>query len=780
MTTLGNDVLRKEAWDKVTGAAKYNVDEVLRNILHAKILTSIYAHANIKSIDTYEASKEQGVISILTGNSCDVLFGELIDDRPPIAKDKVRYYGEPVAVVVADCEQTAQRAASMIKVEYEQLPVINSVIESIKKDATLIHENLMNYTLESRFVYPQENSNMFDVVKVKKGDIEKGWEESKVIVEGNFTEPQADHAAMEVRNARAEILPDGTVLINSSTQAPFSVKKYISKYFKIEEGKVVVHTPLVGGAFGGKATVQLEILAYLASRSVDGRPVKIANSREEDINTSPCKMGVEAKIKLGADSNGIIKAAEMTFMVDGGAYSNISPRLAKAIVVDCSGPYNIENLSCDAMSVYTNHIYATSFRGFSHASHAFCLERMLDKLSLKLNIDPLELRMRNAITIGSYSPSQVKITKSNTGDIVTCLEKLKKLINWDEGNRIELDNGKVRTKGISCFWKTSDSSTDASSGVLITFNSDGSINLNCGVVEIGPGSKTALAQIIAEKLKMPVNKVNVVMNVNTQTSPVHWKTVASMSTYMAGNATLRAAEDLITQLKRAAATYLKCSPDYLDVANMRVYLKEDPTIYVAFKDIVYGLKHANGNATEGHMFGRGSFIMNRLTHLDPNTGIGKAGPSWTLGAQAVEIEFDNTDYTYRFVKAATVIDAGKVINPKTAKGLVMGGMSMGLGLGSREELIYSEDGTMKTSSFRTYKMMRYGENPEYLVDFVETPDLSAPYGARGIAEHGIIGIPGALGNAISLASGIDVDKIPITPEYIWSKKEGGNGTIDTK
>ncbi len=778
MTTLGNDILRKEAWDKVTGAAKYNVDEILKNILHAKILTSIYAHANIKSIDTSDALKEQGVISILTGNDCDVLFGDLIDDRPPIAKNKVRYYGEPVAVVIADCEQTAQRAASMIKVEYEQLPVINSIADSIKGDAPLIHENLMNYTLESNFVYPQENSNIFDVVKVRKGDMDKGWRESKVIVEGSFTEPQADHAAMEVRNVRAEILPDGTVIINTSTQAPFSVKKYISKYFKIEEGKVVVHTPLVGGAFGGKATVQLEILAYLASRSIDGRPVKIANSREEDINTSPCKMGLEAKIRLGSDSNGIIKAAEMTFMVDGGAYSNISPRLAKAIAVDCSGPYNIENLSCDSLSVYTNHTYATSFRGFSHASHAFCMERIIDKLSIKLGIDPLELRKRNAVTLGNYSPTQVKITKSNAGDLVTCLEKLKKLINWDEGNKIVLDNGKVRTKGISCFWKTSDSPTDASSGVLATFNSDGSINLNCGVVEIGPGSKTAVAQIMAEKLKMPVDKINVVMNVNTQTSPVHWKTVASMSTYMAGNAAFRAAEDLIIQLKRAAAIYLKCSTDYLDVANMRVYLKEDPTVYVSFRDIVYGIKQSNGNATGGHIFGRGSFIMNRLTHLDKNTGIGKAGPSWTLGAQAVEIEFDNTDYTFRLVKAATVIDAGKVINPKTARGLVMGGMSMGLGLGSREELIYNEDGIMQTTSFRTYKMMRYGENPEYFVDFVETPDLSAPYGARGIAEHGIIGIPAALGNAISLAAEIDVDKMPITPEYIWSKKTGGK--IDTK
>ncbi|WIV12405.1 xanthine dehydrogenase family protein molybdopterin-binding subunit [Proteiniborus sp. MB09-C3] len=774
MTILGKSILKKEAWDKVNGSAKYNVDEVVKNVLHAKMLTSIYAHAKIISIDTSKALREPGVKSIITGNDFDILFGTIINDRPPIAKDKVRYYGEPVAVVVADSEQTAQHAASMIEIEYEPLPVVNSVSEAIKEDAPLIHEYLMNYTRELPYVYPQANTNIYDIVKIRKGDMNRGWSESEVIVEGNFTIPQADHAAMEVRNVRSEILNDGTVLISTSTQAPFSVKEYISKHFKLDEGKIIVHTPLVGGAFGGKAAVQLELIAYLASRSVGGRPVKIANSREDDISSSPCKMGLEARIKIGADSSGKIKAAEMVFIVDGGAYSDISPRLAKAIAVDCSGPYNIENLSCDSKSVYTNHVYATSFRGFSHASHAFCIERMMDKLALKLGIDPLELRLRNAIFEEDHSPTQVKITKNNTGNLALCIEKLKQLINWDEGIKIDLDNGKVRTKGISCFWKTSNSPTDASSGVFLSFNYDGSINLNCGVVEIGPGTKTTLAQILAEKMKMDVDKINVVMNVNTQSSPKHWKTVASMSTYMAGKATLRAAEDLIGQLKSVAAMVLRCTPEDLEVENMRVFLKQDPTIFIAFKDIVNGYQYQNGNSIEGQILGRGSFIMSRLTHLDPETGEGKAGPSWALGAQAVELEFDKADYTYRLIKAATVIDAGRVLNPLAAKGLIMGGMNMGLGLGSREEFLYGIDGTILTTSFRTYKLMRYGENPEYLVDFVETPDISAPYGARGIAEHGIIGIPGALGNAIALAAEIDVDQIPITPEYIWKKKQGGN------
>lgn len=771
--TIGRSIQRKEAWDKVTAMAKYTDDYIVPGILQAKLVTSPHAHAKIKSIDISEAVKAPGVQAVLTGSNFPILCGVVLEDRPPLAIDKVRYFGEPVALVVANSEREAMGAVKRVKVEYELLPVVNSPSEALKSNAPIIHENLGLYKHAVETVYPEPNTNIAQRIKIRKGDMAKGWAESEVVVEASYALPQSDHIAMETRNARAEIHADGHVVISSSTQAPFSVKKLISQYFGVEEGKVTVKTPLVGGGFGGKAPVQLEILAYMASKSVSGRIVKIANSREEDIVTSPCRLGLEARIKLGATKDGMLKAAEMTYLVDTGAYTDIGPRLAKAIAVDCTGPYNIENVWCDSLCVYTNHPYVTSFRGFGHASYTFCVERTLDKLAVTLGIDPLELRVKNAIVPGKTTPTQVKTTLSNIGNLTACLEKLKESINWNEGIRMDIGGNKVRAKGVSCFWKTSNSPTDAVSGVLLTFNKDGSINLNSGVVEYGPGMKTTLAQILAEKMEMDINRIHVKLEVDTQVSPEHWKTVASMTTYMAGKAVLRAAEDLIRQLRNLAAVAMRCPPEDLVIAEEKVYLKQDPDRYIVFADLVHGYKYPGGNAVEGQILGHGSFVMSHITDLDKETGKGKPGPAWTVGAQAVEVEFDTKEFTYRLVKAATVVDAGKVLNPKTARGLITGGMCMGLGIGSREAFSYDTEGKVLTTSLRTYKMMHIGEEPEYIVDFIETPQEDAPYGARGFAEHGIIGMPAALANALSSAAQIDLDQLPLTPETIWMTKPGG-------
>ncbi|WP_027624941.1 xanthine dehydrogenase family protein molybdopterin-binding subunit [Clostridium lundense] len=770
---IGVSIPRKEAFDKVTGVAKYTDDTQLPGTLYAKMLTSRYAHAKIKFIDVSEARKAQGVQQVITGEYLPVLCGPVIEDRPPIARDRVRYYGEPIAVVIANSEQEAMKALKLINVEYEPLPVVNSISDALKPGATLIHENMGDYKHAVEDVYPELNTNISDRIKIRKGDATKGWAESEIAVSGSFFLPQSDHIAMETRSVRAQIMPDGKIIIYTSSQAPYAVKRRLSKIYNIPEGNIVVKVPLVGGGFGGKAAVQLEFIAYLASKAVNGRLVTIANSREEDIKTSPCRIGVEGNLKIGATKDGIIKVLEARYMVDGGAYADSGPRMAKAMAVDCSGPYNIENIWCDSICVYTNHTYVTAYRGFGHTEYTFCMERMMDKLAAKLGMDPLELRIKNAIKPGQYTPTQVKTTLSNIGKLEDCLTKLKELAKWDEGQVIKTEGGMIKAKGMGCFWKTSDSPADAVSGAFLTFNTDGSINLNTGAIEMGPSTKTTLAQILAERLKMDVSRIHVMMEVDTQASPEHWKTVASMTTFMAGRAVLRAAEDLIRQLKSLAATVMKSPPEDLEVAEEKVYLRQDPEIYVSFKDLVRGYKEPNGLAVDGQILGRGSFIMSHITDIDEETGKGKPGPAWTVGAQAVEIEYDPANFTYRFLKAITVIDAGKIINPKTTRGLLMGGINMGFGIATREAFEYDGDARLQTTTLRTYKPMRLGENPEYIIDFIETPQIDAPFGARGLAEHGIIAIPAAFANAISHAAEYEFDKLPITPESIWKAKTGG-------
>mgnify|MGYP000864367115 CR=1 FL=1 len=773
LKVVGQSIERKDYADKVRGIAKYTVDYVSEGYLHARMLTSPYAHANIKSIDTSGVWEVAGVQAVLTGDCYPGYVGVLLEDRPIIAKDKVRYHGEPVAVVVANNEYQAKKAVEMIKVEYEPLPVVNSPTEAIKSDAPLVHENIEQYR-RLKEVYPELNTNIASRVKIRKGDIGKGWAESEVSIESNFSLPQSDHVALEQRNARAEIKPDGKVIIYTSSQSPFMVRKMLSRYFGIDDGMIVVNTPVVGGAFGGKAAIQLEFIAYLASKAVDGRPVKLVNTREEDMISSPVRIGLDAKVKLGSTKDGIIKAAEITYLVDGGAYSDMAVGITKSIAADCTGPYKIDNVWCDSLCMYTNHPYATSFRGFGHASISFAIERAMDMLAKKLDIDPLELRIKNAIASGDTTPTQTGLTTSNIGDLPKCITRVGELINWVEGPIVDLGNNKIKAKGIGCFWKTSSTPTDAISAAVVIFNPDGSMNLSIGSVELGPGTKTVLAQILAEKMKVDINKVHVNMDVNTQFDPIHWKTVASMTTYMVGRAVIEAADDAIRQLKGMAAIVLRCPPADLEVGEGRVFIKDNPNIYIDITEIVHGYKYENGNGIGGQIIGRGSFIMRHLSKMDKETGKGNPGPFWTVGAQAVEVEFDTRYCTYEVLKVATVMDVGKVINPKAAEGVVTGGVNMGIGLGSREYFIYNDNGIIQNPRLRGYKVMRFGEEPDYITEFIETPQIDGPYGGRGFGEHGILGVPAALGNSLSLAAGVDLNNLPLLPEYIWKTRNEGN------
>jgi CO/xanthine dehydrogenase Mo-binding subunit len=769
LDVIGKSVIRKEALDKVTGRAMYTNDHQSVKMLSCKMVISPYGHAKIISIDTTEAWKIPGVRAIIAGERFP-LVGEAIRDRPPIAVDRVRYHGEPVALVVADTPGEAKKAADKIKVLYELLPVVNSPTQAFQKNAPLVHEHLGEYKKEDDS-YPVPGTNIATHIKIRKGNMEKGWAESETTVEASFSFAPSDHVAMETRCSIAEIRPDGNINITTSSQAPFMVKKLIADYFDEDIGKIIVHTPLVGGAYGGKAPVQLEVLAYLASKAVGGKPVKLLNTREEDILTSPCHIGLDATVKFGADRNGKIKATEILYLWDGGAYSDKAIDLTRAGAVDCTGPYNIDNVWCDSYCMYTNHPYPGPYRGFSHSELSFVIERTMDLLAEKLGIDPLELRYINAIKPGNRTPTRVRLNKSNVGNLQKCIERVRELIEWDDGPIKELNERFTRVKGVSCSWKTSTIDANAPSGVILTFNRDGSINLISGIVEIGTGTKTVLAQILAERLKMDVDKIHVRMEVDTHTTPEHWKTVASRGTFMAGRATLNAAEDVIRQLKEVASCVLRAPKEDLEVANSRVFLRDDPSIGIHFKDIGYGYQYPNGNAIGGQIIGRGNYILRHITHMNPDTGAGKPGPEWTVAAYGVEVEFDRRDFTYRLVRAATVVDIGKVMNEKAALGQVMGAMSMGLAFAGRETFYFDELGRVLNPQLRTYRPLHYGENPEYLVGFVETPQLDGPYGARGVGEHGLMGMPGALGNALSTASGVSLHHLPLIPELIWKAKE---------
>lgn len=763
---VGKSVPRKETMEKVTGTAKYVDDFSSPGLLHAKIAVSSHAHAIIKSIDLSEAWKLPGVRAIITGQTYPVLTGSPLEDRPPIAIDKVRYFGEPVALVVAEQDYIAEMAALRIKLEYELLPVVHSPLEAYQKNAPIIHEHLAKY---KRFeeVYPEPGTNIANRTKIRKGNMEEGWKHSDHTIEVHVTIPQADHAAMELRCSRAEILPDGKAIIHSTSQSPFVIRRAISSSFQIPIQNVIVHTPLVGGSFGGKSAIQAEYLAYLASRAVQGKAVTFVNSRELDMISSPVHIGLDARVKLGCTHEGKIVAAEILYLYDGGAYSDRGAVMSRAGATDCTGPYRIDNVHCDSLCMYTNHPYSTSFRGFGHPEMTFAIERAMDVLAAQVHMDPLEFRLLNAIRPGDTSPTQTVLNRSNIGDLPMCIAKLKTLIHWDEQPHREIHGHLIKAKGVCCFWKNSNTPTNAGAGAVVMFNPDGSVNLLCGAVEIGQGTRTALTQMLAERLRMDERMIHISTDVNTESDPQHWKTVASRSTFLVGNAVLKAADDAILQLKEIASMVLGFSTSELNIGGGRVYVTNRPDIGIEIVKIANGYTYPNGNTIGGQVIGRGSYTMRNLTLLDPETGQGNQGPDWTLGAQAVEVELDTREYTYRIVKAAAVIDAGKVINPEFARGQITGGMSMGLSWASREAFQFDSNGIILNPQLRTYKLIRYGEQPEYLIDFVETPNVEAPYGLRGLGEHGLIGMSAALGNSLSNAVGTGLNQLPLTPEMIW-------------
>lgn len=460
-TAIGKNVRRKDAWDKVTGRAIYTDDLSTAGVLSARLLTSTHAHARIARLDTSKALRLPGVKSVLTGSACPELFGPLLQDRPALARDVVRYAGEPVALVVALDEHTAERAVRLIDVSYDPLPIALTPSEALAAGAPPIHEKAGGYKKVLADIYPESGTNIASRYRMRKGSTAEAFLRCKSVVERRFFLPPSGHLAMEIRTARAEIAADGQVLITTASQAPYSVREQISEAFLIPSGAIQVCVPFVGGGFGGKAPVMLEILAFLASRSVGGRAVRLTLPREQDMASAPCRMGLEATIKIGADSDGILQAAELTYLLDCGAYTDISPYMAKALAVDCTGPYAIENLSCDALCVYTNHTYATSFRGFSHESLTFCTERAMDMLAREMGMDPLAFRVKNAICPGALTPSQVECTRSLMGDLTQCLEKIRPLSEWDGGAPVPVKGDTVRAKGVACFWKTENPPTDA-------------------------------------------------------------------------------------------------------------------------------------------------------------------------------------------------------------------------------------------------------------------------------------------------------------------------------
>ncbi len=768
---IGKPYNRKDAQEKVTGQAIYAHDLELPGMLHAKLLHSPYARAMIRSIDISRAESLPGVKTVLVGKDAPYLVGLYMIDKRIIADEEVRYQGEVVAAVAAVSEEIAEKAISLIEVEYEELPSVQTIDEALE-GKILVHEDINEIDHMEGVFFPQPDSNIASWNKAKKGDPQKGFEEADLIIENELSLPAVGHVPMETHVSIAQADPYANKLkIWSSTQSPFALRDMLAKCFSIPRGNIEVHVPYVGGGFGGKAGIHIEPLVVLLSRAAKGRPVKLKLSREEEFNQLPSRAGMRGRIKTGVKKDGTITALEVYYDWDSGAYADYGVNVGKTAVYSGAGAYHIENAEIHSRTLYTNKVFSTAYRGFGHLETHWVIERQMDLIAQKLGLDPYEVRMKNILKPGTRTMSG-ELVYHTTGSPSDCLEAVAKEIGWkgyqtQEEREAQMKTGKVRGKGLAVLQKAPAMPTNTSTSAIMQMDEDGRVKIMIGAIDMGQGANTAMAQIAAQELDIPIEQIEVVYDVNTNKHPYDWSTVASKYTFMGGNAVKQAARNMIEQMKEIAAQALRCHPDQLTYGDGAIYHVHHTHRRVPYAKLARGYVFGNGNAIGGPLIAHGVYIADGLSNLDPDTGQGLPALDWTFGAHGVELEVDVETGEVQILKIASAFDVGQVINKKLIDGQVIGGVLQGIGSALLEGFKFSPDGRMMNPSFTDNKIPTAKDIPLEIVPiYVENPQPDGPYGARGVAEHPMISVPSAIGNALYDALGINFYRLPFTPENV--------------
>lgn len=777
---IGVGVPRIDGVEKVTGEALYVHDLKIQGMLSAALKTSPYAHARIKTIDISKARALPGVKAVLTGQDVPYKLGLYMIDRPLLATGKVRYYGEPVAAVAALDLDTAREAVELIEVEYEPLPVVQDVEEALKGGAPLVHEDLETYSWIKGVYFPQPGTNIANHFKIRKGDLEAGFAAADEIIENSFFQPQVLHMPLETHVTIAKWSTGDRIKVWTSAQSPFAVRDLLSMTVGVPRSQIEVIVPYVGGGFGGKAGIHLEALVACLSRAAHGRPVKLAATREEEIASLPCRQGLLSKIKTGVTREGRIVAEEIAYLWDAGAYADYGVNIGRAAGYSGVGPYEIANVKIDSYTIYTNHIFGTAYRGFGHAEFFWAIERQRDIIAKKLGLDALEFRLKNLLKPGSVTITGEKIHE-NTGRVDKCLALVAEKLGWplvktEEEKAREKATGKYRGLGLAVLHKAPAMPPSTASSAIVKMNEDGSVNVLVSGIDYGQGTYTTLAQLAAERLHLPLEKVHVVFETSTETGPYDWQTVASRFTVMGGNSVIRACDDLLAQMKSLAAAILRAAEEELEFGREEIYVRHHPDQRLAYRELAIGYTYANGNAVGGPLIGRGRYIAQGLNFLDAETGQGRPALDWTYGAHGIEIEVDTATGDIKVCKIVSAFDVGRVLNEMLVKGQVIGGVVQGLGTAFSEVLRYNEQGRLLTRNLVDYKILTAKDLPDAMETyFVETPQLDGPYGARGVAEHPMISITSAIGNALADATGLEMHEVPLSAERVylaWQEQAG--------
>ncbi|HWO43216.1 MAG TPA: molybdopterin cofactor-binding domain-containing protein [Candidatus Eisenbacteria bacterium] len=742
---VGGRINRRDGIEKVTGGAKYTGDLVFPDLLEAKVLRAPFPHALIESIDARKAQALEGVAAVLTRDDLgdiDPYYGHCLRDRPLIAIDRVRYIGEPVAVVAAEDAATAEEALSLIEVGYKELRPVTTVDDALAEGAPLLHENVagVGEFHEMRGVGSEKRSNICHHETFVKGSSEEGFAEADEIIEEIYEFPMIYHYTMEPHTTVARYTRESVTLWTSSAH-PFLVRAEIAHMFGLPHSKVEVVVPYVGGAFGGKSYFKIEPLVVAIARKTGGRPVRVAQSVSESMLTIR-RHSARCRIKTGVMRDGSLVAREAEVLLDTGAYADNGPRVAKRAANRIHGPYRIRHCKIDVKAVYTNTVPAGSMRSIGGPQTIWALECHTDSIAARLGIDPLELRLKNLLKRGEELRSGAKPIDA---DLAMGTRIAAAGVGWDSP-QTEPGRGKGVAVGVT------DSEAMPVSTALVRLLADGSVIVLAGSTEVGQGARTVLSQIAAEELKVPVETVTM-QPTNTLFTPFDRSTGASRSTTVMGHAVRAAAIDLRRQLIDAAAEVCQVAPNKIQLKDGEIVCGEKSLPYGKVVSQFFGM-------SGGELIGR--------AYIRPGHGIDPRLPVfWETGMGAADVQVDSDTGQIKVKKYVTVADVGKAINVTQCEGQDEGAAIQGLGHTLFEWLLY-ENAQPLNPNLIDYRVPFFTDLPdEFESALVENRDGPGPYGAKGMGESGIVSIAPAVGNAVYRATGVRIRMLPLTPERVW-------------
>ncbi len=739
--TVGRSIPRLEANAKVTGRAEYVHNLRLPGMLYGKIFRSTVAHGRIRRIDTSAAQAVEGVHRVITAEDirkviADPHYGPAFHDQPILAIDKVRHVGDPVAVVLASDPHVAEEAAGQIVVEYEELPTVFDEVEAMTSKA-VVHEELKPAGTfpDLKHLQGKKNTNIALDYHLRRGDVETAFKTADHVFEHTFRTQQVLHVPLEPFVSIADP-GDSALTLHTASQSPSFVRIEIARLLGWPENKVRVKVPYLGGGFGAKLYIKLEALVT-ALALITRRPVKIALTMEEQFYTLT-KHAATLRIKSGVAKDGRITARRCEVWWNGGAYADIGPRVTQKSGFTAAGPYDIENVHIDSYALYTNLPPAGALRGFGIPQLVWAYEGHTDMIARALKMDPVEFRRKNLLRNGR---PQATGTVMKDAAIDKVLERAAARMDWDKP--FERGSSSVRRgRGIAIGFKASISPT--TSVAIVNLYADGSCALYSSTVDMGQGSDTAMAQIVAEVLGIPIETITVV-HPDTDVTPYDMATLGSRSTYHMGNAVRRAAEDARDKLM-AMAREVGLSAETTPIPD--VFRKK------------YGMQ-------AGNIVGTGSFIP---TYMPTNHDTGQSDnvtPFWMVGATGAEVEVDTETGQVRVTRLVNVADAGAPINPRIVDAQLSGAAIMQLGFTMSEQMTFNA-GQCTNASLAAYKIPGLLDIPGVVEnETVDSVEQGGPFGAKGVGESGTFGVSPAIANAIEDAVGVRLMSLPLTAEAVY-------------